>query len=123
MISSEEKIIVSLNSMQFKVPLGWYDEEQVLHTEIEVCISYSVMKTNSTQLESMIDYSEVFNLVKSVCQVPHRLIEELATEILNKIFDHFDSMSEAEVMVIKKNPPVEGQMKQVSVKVFHSKLF
>ena len=80
-----------------------------------------MVKTNleksskSDNLNDTIDYSSLYNIVEEEMKIKSSLLENVVDRIINKIFNSFDSVSKTIVEVSKINPPINGDIQQVSV--------
>ena len=89
---------------------GNYSIDVVLHTD------FSEAAANDT-LDDTIDYCHVYNIVEEEMAVRSKLIEHVAQRILTRCKAEFSMLDKAEVTVIKINPPINGNVTNVSVTV------
>lgn len=69
-------------------------------------------------LESTINYAQVYELVRLVVEGPTcRLIERLATKIAGAVLAEFSSIQRIEVQVDKPSAPIAGMFDKVAVKI------
>ena len=81
---------------------------------VDVCIEADLSKPSATdKLNDTIDYSIVYQIVKSEMAVPSHLIEHVAARIVNKLKTTFSKTKSIEVKVTKLNPPIEGEVEKV----------
>jgi dihydroneopterin aldolase len=69
------------------------------------------------KLEDTIDYVDVYKIVKKEMHIRAKLIEHAAQRIADNLKTSFASISSLSVEVIKKNPPIGGEVDEVSVVV------
>ena len=69
-------------------------------------------------LSKTIDYVQVYEIVKSEMPIPSKLIEHVGQRIINKLKSEIISIEQVEVKVTKLNPPMNGNVEQVSIIVF-----
>jgi len=111
---------VALEGMQFYAHHGVTEEEQKVGSEYEVNVYVGTFFENAMlkdQLELTVDYSEIFEICKTIMQQPVKLIEHVAGKIISAIKIKFDTIYALKVEVIKLNPPVSGQVKRAKVVV------
>ena len=68
----------------------------------------------SDKLEDTADYGIVFEIVKREMGIRSHLIEHVAKRIHNHLTISFPSANSISVEVIKKNPPIGGEVDEVS---------
>jgi dihydroneopterin aldolase len=72
---------------------------------------------NDDKLEETIDYVDVYKIVKKEMGIRSKLIEQVADRIAINLKESFSTISSLSVEVIKKNPPIGGEVDEVSVVV------
>ena len=98
---------------------GCMDEEEKIGSDYIVNV---VVKTNldksskSDQLKDTVDYVALHAIVKEEMQQRAKLLEHVADRILNRIIEEHPSVQKAKVKVSKRNPPIGGNVEEVSVK-------
>jgi dihydroneopterin aldolase len=99
---------------------GCLPEESVIGGDYVVNISlkgdFSKAASND-KLEDTIDYADVYRIVKKEMHVRSNLVEHVAKRIAENLKSSFSSINSLSVEVIKKNPPVGGEVDEVSVVV------
>lgn len=68
-------------------------------------------------LHETTDYVDVYKIVKDEMSIRASLIEHVAKRIADKLKNSFPSLRNISVEVIKKNPPIGGEVDEVSVVV------
>ncbi|MFL5764764.1 MAG: dihydroneopterin aldolase [Bacteroidia bacterium] len=66
-------------------------------------------------LSKTIDYVTVYEIVKKQMAIRANLIEQPAQRIVDELKSKFPALLHAEVKVTKINPPMNGDVRQVSV--------
>lgn len=110
--------IIELETMQFFAYHGCFDEEKVVGNKftVDLRLQGDFSKAAATDnLEDALDYQKAYQVVKTEMAQPSDLLEHVAGRILDHLYRVFDSLEQAEVKVAKKNPPIGGEMHQVSV--------
>ena len=98
---------------------GCLKEENIIGSYYKVNL---MVKTNlekpskSDLLIDTIDYSTLYEIVEKEMSIKSSLIEHVCDRILNVIFKTFPSVLKATIEVSKLNPPIDGDIKKVSVK-------
>ncbi|MDE1192445.1 MAG: dihydroneopterin aldolase [Arachidicoccus sp.] len=107
---------IELHNLWFHAYHGLYEEEKVLGGDftIDAEICY-VPKTTPHHIYETIDYSAVYNLIKSHMQKPEPLLETLAMNITKEILEKFSLAEEVSLRIKKTNPPMIGFTGNVSV--------
>ena len=77
----------------------------------------------SDSLRDTVDYSKVYESIKNIIEGPSiKLLEKLASVIVDEIFETFQQVSELKVEIEKPSPPIKGScMDGVSVRINRSK--
>jgi 7,8-dihydroneopterin aldolase/epimerase/oxygenase len=70
--------------------------------------------SSSDNLKDTVDYVDVYNIVKKEMATRSHLIEHVAKRIANSVKKSFASVEKLSVEVIKKNPPIGGEVEEVS---------
>jgi dihydroneopterin aldolase len=102
---------LTLNSLQFHAPHGYYQRERDEGNDFEVDLTFTAdlrQAGNSDKLDDTIDYQQVLDIVTSVMHGPSvKLIETLAKRIGDQLFDNFTEIEMLEVAVRKLHPPLD----------------
>jgi len=110
--------IITLSDMAFYAYHGCYAEEQAIgnHFLVQLQLAYDASAAaSSDQLDQALNYAEAYRLTAEEMQQASRLLEHVAARILQRLMAAFPQLVRAEVTVSKLNPPMQGQMRQVSV--------
>ncbi len=84
--------------------------------EVDIDLHCDFLKSSKTdQLNDTIDYVTVNKIVEKEMAVPSKLIETVAYRILEKLKAKFDLIQHCRVEIRKINPPIDGDVKYVSV--------
>jgi dihydroneopterin aldolase len=112
--------IIRLNGMEFFAYHGYHAEERTIGNRYRVDIE---LETNfgeaalSDDLSATINYEKVFGIVRDRMQVPARLLEHIAHEIVHHIRAAFPQVERVQAEVTKFNPPLGGVCVSASVVV------
>jgi len=111
---------VALEGMQFYAYHGVSAEERKVGGEYEVNIYLGTFFENAMkndQLELTINYENIFEMVKEIMKTPVQLIEHVAGKILDGIKSNHSQLFAIKIEVIKKNPPLNGEVSRAKVVV------
>ena len=111
---------VRLEGMEFHAFHGVYEDEKKHGAPFSVDVSFEYdarQAVLSDQLEHALDYSAVFELVKSEMAKPSDLLEHVAGRIVNRITSTFPNVSALRVRLVKLKPPIEGFNGVISVEL------
>lgn len=109
---------VRLEGMKFRAYHGCLESERIDGNDFSVDVEFSYdMSAAAAQdsLDAALDYSKVYDIVKSEMAVPSNLLENLAFRIRKSILAEFPTISSLKVKVIKFNPPLPGLVESSSV--------
>lgn len=112
--------VIALESMEFFSYHGCFKEEQLIGTKFIVDLSLEIDTSRAEitdELSSTVNYVEVYHLVKKQMEINSKLIEQVASRIMNDLKVTFPLIREARVKISKMNPPVGGKMAAVSVEL------
>ena len=97
---------------------GCLEEEAKIggNYRIDVLMETNFEKAAVTDdLDETIDYVMVYNLIKKEMAIRSKLIEHVGKRILTAMMEAFNAIDFLEVKVIKIAPPMNGDVRQVSV--------
>lgn len=110
--------LIELEEMELYAFHGCFKEEQVVGNKFRVNISFmadcSVAKTTD-HIADTVNYVRIYDITKSEMMKTSHLLEHVVGRILEAIKTEFPQIEDLKVKVSKLNPPVGGQIKQVSV--------
>ena len=99
---------------------GCFEEEQAIGTYFNVDLELETDTTKSQQSDNLndtVNYLHVYQVVKKEMQQPSHLIEHVAWRIKQAVKEQFNAIQSVQVKVCKLNPPLGGQVEQVSVEL------
>lgn len=114
----EQKIVIELENMKFYAYHGHFEIEQTVGNHFMVqlrveTINDMVIKTD--RLKDALDYQQLYSLVREEMEVPSHLLEHVAHRISERVRREFKTVTGIKVKISKLNPPMGGEMQQVSV--------
>lgn len=110
-------IIVELKNLLFHAFHGVYEGEKKTGNdfEIDLVVKYDDKKVKLDNLNSIINYEELFEIVKKRMAVPTPLLEEVAEGIIRKIRHQYPFIKETNVSIYKLNAPIEGFQGKIGI--------
>ena len=97
---------------------GCLPEESVIGGEyiVDVWIRSDLDKASMTdKLSDTIDYSTIYSLVVREMKIPSKLVEHVCRRILLSLKQELTLADKVKVRVTKINPPIGGDVRDVSV--------
>lgn len=112
---------LTLKGLHFRAYHGFFEEERIEGNDFEVDLTVTAdFRTSgeSDNLHDTIDYQELTDIVESVMNgSPVKLIETLAKQIGDNIFEAFSGINELEVTVRKFRPKLEVEIAYSEIKM------
>ncbi len=105
--------------MEFFAYHGCFREEQLIGTKfvVDLCVETDTTAAEkSDYLHDTVNYTALYNAVKTEMEQKSHLLEHVAKRILVSICGQFPAISGIDLTISKLNPPVGGKMAQVSYK-------
>ncbi|MFC4558578.1 dihydroneopterin aldolase [Virgibacillus kekensis] len=118
-----DKII--LNGMEFYGYHGLYPEENKLgqrfYVDAELFLDLS-KSGKSDAMEDSINYGDAYQHVKEIMEGnPKKLVEAVAEEIAESLFNNFPLLDSCRLRVTKPDPPIPGHYQSVAVEIFRER--
>ena len=110
--------IINVTGIKLYAYHGCLDEEAVIGANyiVDVCIETDFHQAERTDdLSKTVDYVIVYNIVKAEMAIRSKLIEHVAGRISEALVRRIPEIEKAEVKVTKLNPPMDGDVQEVSV--------
>jgi dihydroneopterin aldolase len=111
---------LALENMEFYAYHGHYAEENIIggRFRVDVVIDTDISKASgSDELTDALDYSRIYEIVKKEMNQVSRLVEHVASRIVEAIRAEFSQAEQVTVTVSKLNPPVGGSAELFSVTI------
>ena len=101
---------VQLHNLLFRAFHGIHDEEKILGNEYSVDATLEFHENSETivHINDTIDYSKVYDIIKTRMQVPTPLLETIVMQTGNDIHNHFPDLKTISISIKKLNLPIEG---------------
>ncbi|MCQ2344129.1 MAG: dihydroneopterin aldolase [Paludibacteraceae bacterium] len=110
---------ILIEGMEFYAFHGVYPEENRIGTRYTVDLSMSVPDDCGVNddLSATVNYEDVYKTVE--CEMHHnsKLIEHLASRILDNIMHSFPSVLHSVITLYKYNPPLGGKVQRVGIRL------
>jgi len=110
---------IVIEEMEFYAFHGHYKEEQIVGNRFLVDLEMEcdmALPAQSDQLEDALNYQLAYQLIKKeMQQKKSHLLENIASRILDALFQEMDGIQKARIRVRKMNPPMGGPIKSVGV--------
>ena len=109
---------IELKGLHFFAYHGLYAEERKTGNEFEVnlAVSYLPVSGTITHLDDTVNYSLLYELLKTEMQNPRNLLETLVMEVTETIHLSFPQIKKIEIAVTKLHPPIPKFTGTVGVK-------
>lgn len=75
----------------------------------------------SDDLKDTVDYVFLNKVLREEMAIPSKLLETVALRILNRVMEGASTVTKATVWVSKINPPIGGDVAQVTIKMSQSR--
>ena len=109
---------IELKDIRVYANHGCLSEEEKIgsHYLVNLKVECDLSKAAKTDaLQDTIDYVGLNDVVKKQMGIRAKLLETVGYRIIKNILDSFSGVSHVSVTVSKLNPPIGGDVKQVSV--------
>jgi dihydroneopterin aldolase len=109
------KDVVSLEGMEFHAFHGFYAFERENGNDFVVDVHVTTdfqAAAQTDDLSGTVNYETIYEIVSAEMEVPTKLLERLAQRMINRMFATFSLAMKIEISIAKKNPPIEGKIKQ-----------
>jgi dihydroneopterin aldolase len=91
---------------------GKIGSDYLVNLTVKADLSRAAM---TDQLTDTVDYVHLQKIVKTEMRVRSKLLEHVGQRIINAIFKEINLVKEVKVKVAKVNPPIGGDVEEVSV--------
>lgn len=107
---------IHLHHLEFFAFHGLYEEERVVGNKFVVSVDVDFESTQTIFLISeTIDYTSIYEIVKSRMTISTNLIEVVAEDIITAIYQIFPQVKQIKISIQKSNPPIIGFKGNVGV--------
>ena len=107
---------IHLNNCRFYAHHGLHEEEAVVGAGFEVSLFADFEEGGKiTKMQQTIDYVQLFEVVKKHFERPRQLLETLAQEIVDDVYQADPRVVKVEIHLTKLNPPIANFTGSVGV--------
>ena len=114
---------VSVDNIRVYAYHGCLSEETRIGSDylVNVTVKADLSRASVTdELKNTVDYVHINKIVAQEMAIPSKLLEHVAKRIGDRIFDEIPMVKKSKISVSKVNPPINGDVEKVSVKLsFH----
>jgi 7,8-dihydroneopterin aldolase/epimerase/oxygenase len=110
--------IVALEGLEFFAYHGFYEEERKMGNKYQVDVVVETELWEAAQkdkLSATLNYETLYKIVADIMRQPAKLLEHIAYQIIEEVYQQFSNIHSVEVNVAKHNPPVGGVCKWARV--------
>jgi len=109
-------ITIRLKNFEFFSHHGVYEEEKILGNTFIVNASVSFNADEKiSSIHQTINYVSIYQLIKKRMHIPTALLETLAQDIAEEIYNFDERLQSISISIEKKNPPMLNIKGSVSV--------
>ncbi|MBR6446710.1 MAG: dihydroneopterin aldolase [Prevotella sp.] len=111
---------MTLRNLRFHAYHGVLEQERIVGNDYEVSVrmSYDMRRAIATDdVANALNYAEAYEIIKRVMMQPSRLIERVAWRIAKTLLDEFPMARNAEVTLVKLNPPMGADCDGAEVRI------
>jgi dihydroneopterin aldolase len=112
--------IIKVENIRVFAYHGCLKEETKIGSDYRVDIKVKANLKTSSQtdaLEDTVDYVFLNKVIKQEMSIPSKLLETVAKRILDRVFNEDRMVKKATVCISKINPPIGGDVEQVTIKL------
>jgi dihydroneopterin aldolase len=112
-------VTVHLHQLIFHGFHGLYPGEEKIGNDFEVNldVEYHVKKDKYDSLKHLVNYEEVYEIVKARMAVPTPLLEEIGDSIIGKIHHRFSNVTRITISIHKLNAPIQRFNGKVGISI------
>lgn len=118
------KSYIYLNNVSFYSYHGVAEQERVIgnYYEINLKLTVDLQKAMiSDDVEDTVNYANVHKVLAEEMAIPSKLLEHVCGRIIEKLFIVFDAVTDIEIKLSKRNPPMGADIETAGVEVHCSR--
>mgnify|MGYP001794079345 CR=1 FL=1 len=111
---------IKLKNIRVYAYHGCLDEEGHIGSDYVVNLKVKADLTEASKSDSLtdtVDYVHLQTIVREEMAIRSKLLEHVAQRIMDSVLTKVQMVKHVEVIVAKKNPPIGGDVAEVSVKM------
>ena len=112
--------IIRLKDIKIYAFHGCLVEEEQIGSDylVNLWVTCDLLKASTTdQLQDTVDYVMLQNIVREEMAIRSKLLEHVSKRIINAILEKIEKVQEVKVSIAKRNPPIGGDVAEVSVQM------
>lgn len=111
-------ITIELTGLRFHAFHGLYEEEKKTGNEFEVnlWVDYIPSAEVISEISDTVNYADLFGIVRSGMNKPTALLETLAIQITEAIWESFPQIKKTDILISKLHPPITQFTGRVGVR-------
>ena len=116
--------IIRLENVRLYGFHGCLKEEEMIGSDYRVDLEVHAdleEASRSDHLSDTVDYVHLQRIIREEMAIRTKLIETVAARILDRVMEELPEVSESSVSVSKINPPIGGDVQQVTVSLKRSR--
>jgi len=107
---------IHLHHLRFFSFHGVHEEETVLGNDFEVNVDVTFTSNETiTRLHQTVNYVKVYDIIKQQMQIPTALLETVAQDLAQKIYDADNRIISISINIKKLHPPIPNFLGSVGV--------
>lgn len=112
--------IISLDNVRMFGRIGVYEQEREIGNEfvLNIRVRTDADRLCDDNVGNTISYADIYDEVKEVMAMPHRLLETVVSEIGRKLCVRWPEITGGEISITKSVPPIAGFDGSASVTYF-----
>jgi len=110
---------IQLHQLIFYGTHGVYQEEQQIANafEVNLDLSYDEAHNRFERLEEVIDYTQLYEMIKRRLEIPSLLLEKLCSAILEDLKARYPFVKSIRISVFKLHMPLENFQGRIGVEI------
>ena len=111
---------ILLENIRFFANHGVAAQETTIGNEFTINLRLKVdiaQAAETDEIEDTVSYAEVHRILKEEMDIPSRLLEHACKRIAEKLFNEFPAISDIEIKLSKRNPPMGADIDSASVEI------
>lgn len=108
---------ITLENLSFFAYHGLYESEKTNGNDflVNITIKYSSSSYNIISITDVLDYTKVYETVKTCMKKPTELLENVCSDISKQLMEKFVNIKKIDISVSKLNPPIGGKCEKSTV--------
>jgi dihydroneopterin aldolase len=110
--------LIEIEGMEFYAYHGHYKEEQIVGNKffLDLRIEADCAKAaQSDDIHDAVNYQTAYKVIKKQMNIKSYLLENIASRILDALYENLTGVDKITIKVSKMNPPMGGKIDKVSI--------